>query len=80
MLRMKEVTALKDATKNLKTRKSIINWVSVFENWCDENCPEKNPERDRPEQLDKEIERFFACVCRQDGTDHDGERNLSPML
>ena len=76
---MKEVTALKNATENLNTRKSTINWVSVFENWCDENGPDKNPETVCPEQLDKEIEQFFACVCRQDGTDHDCERNLSPM-
>ena len=32
MLRLKEVTALKDATENLNTRKSTINWVRVFEN------------------------------------------------
>ena len=80
MLRMKEVTALKDAAENLKTRRGAINWVRVFENWCDENGLEKNPETVRPEQLDKVPERFFACVCKQDGTDHDCERNLSPMM
>ena len=80
MLRMKEVTALKDATENLNTRKSAINWVRVFENWCDENGLEKNPEMVRPEQLDKVLERFFACVCEQDETDHDCERNLSPLI
>ena len=36
MLRMKEVTALKDAAEKLNTRKSTINWVKVFENWCHE--------------------------------------------
>ena len=35
MLRMKEVSALKDAAENLNTRKSTINWVRVFENWRD---------------------------------------------
>ena len=81
MLRMKEVTALKDAAENLNTRKSTINWVRVFENWCDENGIEKNPETVRPdhEQLDKVLERFIACVCKQDGTDPDCKRNLSPM-
>ena len=49
MLRMKEVTALKDAAENLNTRKSAIKWVSVFEKWCDENGLEGNPERVRPE-------------------------------
>ena len=44
MLRMKEVTALKEATEDLNTRKSTFNWVRVFENWCDENGLEKNPE------------------------------------
>ena len=79
MLRMKEVNALKDAAESLNTRKSTINWVKVFENWCDENGLEKNPETVRPEQLDKVLERLFACVCRQDGTDHDDcKRNLSP--
>ena len=34
-----EVTALKDAAENLNTRKSPINWVRVFENWCDKNGP-----------------------------------------
>ena len=43
MLRMKEVTALKDAAENVNMRKSTINWVRVFENWCDENVLEKNP-------------------------------------
>ena len=79
MLGMKEVNALKDAAESLNTRKSTINWVKVFENWCDENGLEKNPETVRPEQLDKVLERLFACVCRQDGTDHDDcKRNLSP--
>ena len=66
-----EVTALKDAAENLNMRKSTINWVRVFENWCDENGLEKNPEPVRPEQLDKVVERFFACVCKQDGTDYE---------
>ena len=80
MLRIKEVTALKDAAENLNTRKRTVNWVTVFENWCDENDLEKNPETVRPEQLDKVLERFFACLCKQDGTDDDCERNLSPMI
>ena len=66
-----EVTALKDAAKKLNTRKSTINWVRVFENWCDENSLAKNPETVHPEQLDKVLERFFACVCKQDGTDYE---------
>ena len=54
--------------------------MRVFENWCDENGFEKNPETVRPKQLDKVIERVLACVCEQDGTDYDCERNLSPMI
>ena len=77
---MKKVTALKDAVEKLNTRKRTINWVRGFENWCDENGLEKNPETFRPEQLDKALERFFACVCKQDGADHDCERNSSPMI
>ena len=77
---VKEVTALKDAAENLNTRKGTVNWVRVFENWCDENGLGKSPDTVRPEQLDKVLERFFACVCKQDGTDHDSERNLSPMI
>ena len=69
MLWMKEVMALKYATENLNTQKNTINWVRVFENWCDENGLEKNSETVRPEQLDKVLERFFTCVCKQDGTD-----------
>ena len=79
MLRMKDVSALKDAAENLNTRKSTINWVRVFENCCHENGLEKNPETVRPEELHKILERFFACVCKQGGSDHDCERNLSPM-
>ena len=45
MLRMKEVTALKDAAENLNTRKNTINWVRIFENWCDENGLEKTMRR-----------------------------------
>ena len=48
MLRMKEVTALKEVAGNLNTRNSAIKWVRVFENWCDENHLEKNPDRVRP--------------------------------
>ena len=66
-----EVTALKDAAKKLNTRKSTINWVRVFENWCDENSLAKNPETVHPEMLDKVLERFFARVCKQDRTDYE---------
>ena len=59
---------------------STLKWVRIFENWYDENVLEKNPETVRPEQLDKVLERFFACVCKQYGTDHDCEHNLSPMI
>jgi len=47
----------------------------VFEKWCEKNC-----EKVLPEQLDKVLERFFAPVSKQDGTDHDSELNLSPMI
>ena len=66
-----EITVLKDAAENVNTRKSTINWVRVFETWCDENDLDKNPEMVIPEQLDKILERFFACVCKQDGTDYE---------
>ena len=66
-----EITVLKDAAENVNTRKSTINWVRVFETWCDENELDKNPEMVLPEQLDKILERFFACVCKQDGTDYE---------
>ena len=71
-----EVTALKDAAETLITQKSTR--VRDFENWCDEkNGLEKNPETVRPEQLHKVLEHFFACMCKEDGTNHD---NLSPMI
>jgi len=46
--RFKDVTeedfmALKEAAENLNTRKSTINWVRVFEKWCEENSLEKKP-------------------------------------
>ena len=66
-----EFTALKDDAENLNTRKNTINWVRVFENLCDENGLEKNPETVRPEQLDKVLERVFACMCKQDGTEYE---------
>ena len=47
--------ALKDAAGNLN--KSTINWVRVFENWCNEDG--KNPEMVRPDQLDKVLERLL---------------------
>ena len=70
---IEEVTKLKEAAENLNTRKSTINWVRVFEKWCDENRLEKNLEMILPEQLDKVLERFYASVCKQDGTDRDYE-------
>ena len=62
-----EVTELKEAAENLNTRKSTTNWVRVFDNWCD---LEKNLEMIPPEQLDKVLERFYASVYKQDGTDY----------
>ena len=63
MFRMKEVTAIKDATENLNMQKSTINWVRVFDNWCDENGLEKNPETVCPQQLVKCSSSFFpVCV------------------
>ena len=45
-----------------------MNWVRVFEKWCDKNSLEKNMEMILPEQMDKVLERFYASVCKQDGT------------
>ncbi|KAL9975105.1 hypothetical protein ACROYT_G012221 [Oculina patagonica] len=66
-----DVSALKDAAENENTRKSTVNWVRVFEKWCDENGLEKNPEKVAPDQLDKLLERFFASARKQDGTDYE---------
>ena len=55
-------------------RKSTINWVRVFEKWCDENSLEINLEMILLEHMDKVLERFYASACKQDGTD------LSPMI
>ena len=68
---IEEVTKLKEAAENLNTGKSTINWVRVFEKWCDENSLEKNLEMLFPssQQLDKVLERFYNYGC---------ERNLSP--
>ena len=38
---LEEVTELKEATENLNTRKSTINWLRDFKKWCDENIFEK---------------------------------------
>ena len=37
-----EVTELKEAAENSNTQKSTINWVRVFDKWCDENSLQKN--------------------------------------
>lgn len=66
-----DVAALKDAAENLNTRKSTINWLRVFENWCDENALDKSTEKLSPKQLDKVLERFYASVRKQDGTDYE---------
>ena len=70
---LKEVMELKEAaqTAQTRTRKSTINWVRVFEKWCDENSLEKNLEMILSEQLDKVLERFYASLCKQDGTDYE---------
>jgi len=39
-----EVTELKEVAENSNTRKSTINWVRVFDKWCDENSLQKNLE------------------------------------
>ena len=53
-----KVTELKEAAENSNTRKSTINWVRVFDKWCDEKSLQKNLEMILPEQLDKVLERF----------------------
>ena len=68
---IEEVTKLKEAAENLNTGKSTINWVRVFEKWRGENSLEKNLEMILPEQLDKVLERFYASVYKQDGTDYE---------
>ena len=57
---IEEVTELTEGAKNLNTRKSTINWVRVFEKWCDKNSLEKNLEMILPEQLDEVLERSYA--------------------
>jgi len=39
--------------------------------WFDKNSLEKNLEMILPEQLDKVLERFYASVCKQGGTDYE---------
>ena len=68
---IEEVMKLKKVAANLNMRKSRINWVRVFEKWCDENILEKNLEMILPKQLDKVLERFYASVCKQDRTDYE---------
>ena len=53
-----DVAALKDAAENMNTRKSTVNWLRVFENWCDENALDKSAEKLPSEQLDKVLKRF----------------------
>ena len=68
---IEEVMKLKEAAENLNTRKSTINCVRVFEKWCDENSLEENLEMILPGQLDKVLKRFYASLCKQDGTDYE---------
>ena len=71
---LEELTELNEAAENLDAQKNTINWVMVFNRWCDENSLEKNLEMILIEQLDKVLERFYVSACKQDGTD------LSPMI
>ena len=41
MVTLEEVTELKEVAENLNARKSTINWIRVFEKWCDKNSLEK---------------------------------------
>ena len=59
---VEEVTELKKGAENFNMRKSTINWVRVFEKWCDENSLEKNLDMILPEQLDKVLEQFYTSV------------------
>jgi len=48
---IEEVMELTEAAENLNMQKSTINWVRVFEKWCDENSLEKHLEMILPEQF-----------------------------
>ena len=62
---LEEVAELKEAAEKLDAQKNTINWVRVFEKWCDDNSLEIN----FLEHMDKVLERFYASACKQDGTD-----------
>ena len=68
-----EVMEIKEEAENSNAGKSTINWVRVFEKWCDQNSLEKKLEMILLEQLYKVLKQFYTSVCKQDRT------NLSPM-
>jgi len=63
---------IKKAAENSNTQKNTINWVRVVDKWCDENGLQNKLEMILPEQLNKVLKRFYASVCKQDGTDEPG--------
>ena len=77
---LEEVTEFKEAAETLDAKKNTINWVRVFDRWCDENSLEKNLEMILIEQLDKVLERFYASACKQEGTDLCGSPKGTSVL
>ena len=49
-------------TEKLNMQKGTINWMRVFEKWCNENSLNKNLDMIRPEQWDKVLEQLYASV------------------
>ena len=66
-----EVNEFKTAAENPNIRKSTFNWLRIFANWCEENGEDKYLENYLPFELDKLLQRFFASVCKQDGTNYE---------
>ena len=55
---LEEVTELKEAAVNLNTRKSTINWLRDFKEWCDGNRQKKVKARKIIRILTKRVKLF----------------------
>ena len=80
MLRMRDVTALKDVAENLNTRKSTINWVRVLRTGVMKMALRKTLRRFVLSSWIKHSSGFLPAFVNKTEPTTNCERNLSPMI
>ena len=68
-----EIESLKRKSINSNTCKTTKTWYNVYASWAEARNERKNMENIPPTELNTILERFYAEVCKKDGSDYEPE-------